>query len=323
MLDTLLSHPDPIIRYKARVKILQDDPASPEIIALRQEIRTSPRIRKLFSDVTENGTIPFHPYAKWQGAHWVLTVLADTGYPPGDPVLVPLRDQVYSWILSPEFIAGIHHRTAKNRQIRLHGSMEGNALFSSLALDLADECTPQLVDRLLWAQWDDGGWNCDRHSHADTSSFYETLTPMRALGLYARLTGDPKAFSAVQRASEVFLSRRLFRRRSDGTVMRAEFLKPRYPAYFFYDILHVLKVMAETGFIHDPRCQEALDLLESKRSADGWFAAEGRHYEEYRVPAKELHRGSRTGWGAYRAGTPNEFITVDALYVLHAAGRYS
>ena len=83
--------------------------------------------------------------------------------------------------------------------------MEGNALFSSLALGLADERTSQLVDRLLWAQWDDGGWNCDRHSQADTSSFYETLTPMRALGLSARLTGDPKVFSAVQRASEVFL----------------------------------------------------------------------------------------------------------------------
>ena len=101
MLNALLSHPDPIIRYKARVNILQEDPASPENLALRQEIRTSPRIRKLFSDVTENGTIPFHPYTKWQGAHWVLTVLADTGYPPGDPVLLPLRDQVYSWILVP------------------------------------------------------------------------------------------------------------------------------------------------------------------------------------------------------------------------------
>ena len=57
--------------------------------------------------------------------------------------------------------------------------------------------------------------------------------------------------------------------------MRAEFLKPRYPAYFFYDILHALKVMAETGFIHDPRCQEALDLLESKQSA-GWMVCRRR-----------------------------------------------
>ena len=71
--------------------------------------------------------------------------------------------------------------------------MEGNALLSSLALGLAESRTERLVERLLWAQWDDGGWNCDRHARADTSSFYESITPLRALARWVRESGDQKA----------------------------------------------------------------------------------------------------------------------------------
>jgi hypothetical protein len=33
-------------------------------------------------------------YAKWQGAHWVLSALVDLGYPAGDVALAPMRDRV-------------------------------------------------------------------------------------------------------------------------------------------------------------------------------------------------------------------------------------
>ena len=50
-----------------------------------------------------------------------------------------------------------------------------------------------------------------------------------------------------------------------------------YPCYWHYDLLAGLKVMAEAGFIGDPRCREALDLLESKRLPGGGFPAEARY----------------------------------------------
>src|SRR3989475_12467803 len=36
-------------------------------------------------------------------------------------------------------------------------------------LGIADGRTNALVERLLHWQWPDGGWNCDKHSSADTS----------------------------------------------------------------------------------------------------------------------------------------------------------
>jgi hypothetical protein len=192
---------------------------------------------------------------------------------------------------------------------------------ASLTLGLADDRDARLVARLLWAQWDDGGWNCDRHAHADSSSFYESITPLRALIRWAGVTGDPKARRAAERAAEVFLKRRLFRRVRDGEIMRPEFLKLHYPIYWAYDILNALKVMVEGGWIGDPRCQEALDLLESRRLPGGGFAAQDKHYAVFQQPGMAQSNASRVAWGDTRRGHANEFVTLDALYVLKSAGR--
>ena len=182
MLNSLLMHPDPIVRYKTRLLALGQDAQSPELRQIQAEIPSSERVQRLLTDRDEKGEIPFHPYTKWQGAHWVLTLLADTGYPPGDAGLILLRDQVYAWLFSEDHQQSIRKRSEGHRQVRMHASMEANALFASLALGLADGRTPGLVERLLWAQWEDGGWNCDQHAEAHTSSFYEFDHPAARAG---------------------------------------------------------------------------------------------------------------------------------------------
>ena len=124
--------------------------------------------------------------------------------------------------------------------------------------------------------------------------------------------------SAVEQAAEVFLQRQMFKRRQDGTVIDHNFILLHYPAYWHYDILSGLKVMAEAGMLGDPRCEAALDLLESKRLEDGGFPAEARYY---RVDEKPLSGHSRVDWGGTSKQRMNPFVTVDALNVLRASGR--
>ena len=260
-----------------------------------------------------------------------LAELADMGYPPGDDSLLPLRDQVYERWLAPghtqERVVDREAARYKSHpgvpiidgRARRCASQEGNALYATLALGLADERADQLAANLIRWQWPDGGWNCDRKTTARTSSFHESLLPLRGLAWHAKLTGSRASQDAVERSAEFFLKRRLFRRVRDGTVIRDEFLKLRYPHYWHYDILIALKVMAEAGFIGDPRCEEALDLLESKRLPDGGWRAEGKHYRVVEEPA---NGGSLVEWGAVsRKKVMNPFVTLDVLYVLRAAGR--
>ena len=332
IVDRLLFSEEPSIRWKTRVHVLGEGRGSRALKGLEREIRDSPRVWALLARRDAQGRLvpKRHPYAKWDGAHWILATLADIGYPRGDRSLLPVRDQLMEHWLGPQFYQ--EFAVEKKSQVYKQGgvpimqgrhrrcaSQQSNALFSVLTLGLADARAQDLVERLLHWQWPDGGWNCDREPGASHSSFMESILPLRALALVARETGDPKAGRAAKRAAEIFLKRRLFRRQRDGAVIRPEFALLHYPLYWHYDVLHGLKVMAEASLIGDPRCQEALDLLESKRLPDGGWPAEKRHYRVSGKPGSGLEL---VDWGGASKRRLNEWVTVDALRVLRAAGRF-
>jgi hypothetical protein len=174
-----------------------------------------------------------------------------------------------------------------------------------------------LAERLVELQWEDGGWNCDRMPSASHSSFEETLVPLRGLIWHARERGSRASAEAARRAAEVFLERRLFKRRSTGARIASDFVQLHYPCYWHYDVLFGLKVMAEGGFLADGRCDEAIALVRSKRRVDGGFPAEAKFWAVGR--GKGLR--SLVSWGPTGKTRSNEFLTADALWVLAKAAR--
>jgi len=311
----LLSSDEPSIRFKVLVNVLGEELESAKVKRVQKAIESSPRVRALLSERGKDSKIPFRPYAKWCGAHWVLADLADIGYPPGDKSLVPLREQVYGWLFSRR-----HEESIKciEGRVRRCASQEGNALYYLLTLGLADDRTEELAQRLMKWQWPDGGWNCDKNPKAINSSFMESLIPLRALALYGKLAGSRQAKAAAKQAAEIFLKRRMYKRQRDGRIIRDDFTKLHYPCYWHYDVLFGLKVMAEAAFIRDERCKDALELLESKRLPDGGFPAEKRYYQ---VARRMTTGSSLVDWGGTSRRHMNEFVTADALYVLKASGR--
>ncbi len=302
---------EPALAWKMGVNVLGYAHDSPKADRLRLEVQAAPLVRQMIATCDRQGSA----YKKWDGAHWVLSLLADLGYPPGDESLRPLMEHTFNTWLSKMHEKNIRMIAGRTRRC---ASQEGNAAWSSLRLGLADGRTDELVSRLLKWQWPDGGWNCDKNPAADSSSFMETLIPLRALSLYAQVAGYPKAGIAAERAAGIFLQRRLFKSLRDGAVMDKHFVLLHYPAYWHYDILFGLKVLAEAGFISDPRCQDALDLLESKRLPGGGFPAE----ESFTRPTRpQLSGYSPVRWGGAGMEKANIFVTADALYVLRTAGR--
>ncbi|MBN2387075.1 MAG: hypothetical protein JXB85_08645 [Anaerolineales bacterium] len=302
---------EPALAWKLAAAAGAADSESARVTRACQKVREAPLVRQLLATIDDTGRV----YKKWDGAHWVLSLVADLGYPPGEAALRPLMSACYQTWLGKEHARHIRVIAGRTRRC---ASQEGNAVWYSLRLGLADGRTEELVSRLLGWQWPDGGWNCDKRPEADTSSFMETLIPLRALALYARVSGAPQAAASAERAAEVFLRRCLFRRHSDGQVMDPHFVRLHYPPFWHYDILFGLKVIAEAGFLADPRCREALDLLESKRLPDGGFPAE----EAYTRPTRpELSGYSPIDWGGTSKVRLNPFVTAEALAVLKAAGR--
>lgn len=330
--NALLRSDEPSIQWKTRVHVFGEDRDSKRIRALEEEIRRSARVRALLSRSHQLGRAGTarQVYYKWQGVHWVLASLADLGYPRDDDRLHPIRDRLMEFWLGPSFFREFEARTKAaayaqrgvplmNGRYRRCASQQGNALYSVITLGIADERAASLVERLMHWQWPDGGWNCDRDPSADTSSFNETLLPMIGLAAYSRAHKDAAAGKAAKRASEVFLRRKLYRRVSNGQIIRPDFVALHYPLYWHYDFLAGLKAIARVGRIGDARCADALDLLEKKRLPDGGWPAEKRHYRVSRTTMSA--NADYVDWGGTSRKRMNEWVTVDALAVLRASGR--
>jgi hypothetical protein len=301
---------EPAVRYLFHTQFLGEESDSASIRTIREEFKNSERVQTMLAE-----SISQHPYQKWRGAHWVLSLLAELGYPTGEDSLVPLRESELSWLLDEERLKRIPLLAGRYRRC---ASQEGNAVYALVKLGLADERVDRLAQLLLGWQWPDGGWNCDKKPEAHISSFNESLIPLRGLVAYWNVHPDPMVKESIERACEVFLQRHLLRRLTNQHIIRTSFTKLSYPPYWHYDFFFALKVMSEAGKIKDPRLSEALDLLQSKRLPDGGFPTEQK---QYRVSEKISTGASPVDWGPVSKIAMNEYVTVQAATVLKLAGR--
>lgn len=320
IVQTLLAHENPTIRFKARTLLLGESADAPDVVALRRSIVASPNARALLGHREADGTISRGVYRKWQGPLWTLVSLAHIDYPLGDTDLYPIRGQTYDWLFAPSHLQLPHSLLIPGQEDRFRRCVcqEAYVAWATIRLGIADERTDELVRRIIAWQWPDGGWNCDRRPEARKSSFHESFMALRVLSWYGRERGDAAAAEAARRASEIFLARRLYRRISDGAVMHPSFVELAYPNFYHYNILSGLVIMAEGGWVRDPRCADALDLLQRKQLPDGGFPLER---PLARTSTRSETNGTWADWGPAGKRRSNPFVTCEALYVLQQAGR--
>ncbi len=312
---------DPIRAYRMGMLRSGATTDAPGLDALRARIPESPIARALLRGRDVSKELLAHAYRKWQGPHWTLTCLVMIDYPPGDESLWPLMNAVGAWLFSRRQLSPPSTVTYAGQEDRVRhcASQEGNAIWYSVGLGLENDRTVELVDRLIAWQWPDGGWNCDKGHDARSSSFVETVIPARGLWAFGREHGYLPAIQAADRAAELILSRRLLWLRSDGLLMRPDWGGRVDRIHFpigFHDVLFTLQVMVELGRISDPRCGDALALLESKRLPDGGFPLEERNA----ITADRIvSRGTFADWGPAGSRSSNPLVSLTALGVLGAA----
>jgi hypothetical protein len=244
----LLASEEPAIRRLARRDLLGEP--------VRAAAMEGPRVRALL-DGLDDHTV--HPYRKWHGAHWRLVELVELEATDDERVPAAVN-HVLAWVTSDRHRASI--RTVDGLP-RVHASMEGNALIVCCALGMQeDPRVKRMAEDLIAWQWPDGGWNCDPRATGRRSSFHESLIPMHGLFAYG-------AVEAAQRAAELLLDHRLFRRTDNGEPIHPEWLRLHHPPRWRYDILHALTVLTQMGRVGDPRAGDALAILKEKRLKNG------------------------------------------------------
>jgi hypothetical protein len=298
----LLASAEPAVRLLARRDLLGEEAVH------TGEILDGPRVRALLSGQCRDGGFGVHPYRKWTGAHWRLVSLVELGVPAGEPRAVRAAGTVLGWLTGREHRSSI---VTVGGLVRCHASQEGNALAVCSRLGLGrDPRVELLAESLVRWQWPDGGWNCDLRATGRRSSFHESLAPAWGLFEYWRATGEPEARAAALRTAELFLQHQLFRSLATGAVIRREWLTLHYPPYWHYDILQALLVLSRMQLTGDPRCRDAIAVLERRRRPDGRWQP-GAYW--WKPPGTPHGTAEAVDWGR---SAPSEMITLNALRVL-------
>ncbi|HEX7128030.1 MAG TPA: hypothetical protein VF406_19915 [Thermodesulfobacteriota bacterium] len=106
--------------------------------------------------------------------------------------------------------------------------------------------------------------------------------------------------AARKRGHEYLLERRLLRRRSTGEVIDPAWTRFSFPIGSHYDVLRALEYLRCAGVAPDARMAEAIDLVASKRDANGRWPLECVHPDELDAePGAASGRASR--WITLRA----------------------
>lgn len=238
-------------------------------------------------------------FPAWTATTWSLVLLRAFGLDPASPqarrAISLVRD---------------HCRWEHDGEPFFAGEVEPciNGRVVALGAHFGEDVKP-VVDRLLTEQMRDGGWNCEQENGSTRGSFHTTIDVLEGLLEYERATGgSPEVHAARLRGEEYLLERRMMRRRSTGEVIVHDRKTEQattwslfsFPTYWHYDVLRGLEYMRSAEVVVDERLAEALELVESKRDADGRWPLENTHPGTVHF-AMDEGDGKPSRWNTLRA----------------------
>lgn len=284
---------DPSIRWQVMRDLL--DAPEAEVAKERSRVAAEGWGRRLLDLQAKDGNWGGGSYTpKWISTTYTLLLLRHLGIDPADDRVRAATDLVRDRVVLGN---GKHPFFEYNFETCITGM---SLALGSYFLENA-EAQPQ-PEAFLERQRSDGGWNCQVGS--SRSSFHTTINALEGLLEYETATGGDRALSnARERAHEYLLERRLMYSLTTGELVNRKWLLVSFPTRWFYDVLRALEYMAAAGLEPDPRCQEAVEIIESKQRGDGTWPLQNRH------PGKE-HFQMEQG------GKPSRWNTLRVLRVL-------
>ena len=241
---------------------------------------------------------------KWTSSHYTLLELENLGVSSRTPRARAVVELILEREKGPD--GGLNARMTLAPSDACVNAMALNyaSYFEADADQLAG-----IVDFLLRQRMADGGFNCRfNQGGARHGSVHTTVCVIEAITQYLRsgyrYRGDELRATRAE-ATEFLLRHRLYRSERNGEAMRPEFTRLHHPARWHFDILRGLESLVDAGTAHDPRMDDAVRVLESRRRTDGRWAANSPYPGATHLPPP-------------RAGEPCRWITLSALRVLQA-----
>jgi hypothetical protein len=158
-----------------------------------------------------------------------------------------------------------------------------------------------MADYLIRRQKPDGSWDPEEGFQDFRYGIHASLLILDGLREYsvrypARAEG---ALEAQARGREYLLRYRLFKQCDSGQVIDAKWTHFSFPPRWFYDVLAALDYFQACRAPRDPRLEDAIALVRSRRNKAGTWNLQNRHPGRTFFEMEEVGRPSR--WNTLRA----------------------
>jgi hypothetical protein len=181
-----------------------------------------------------------------------------------------------------------------------------NGMFLNYAcyFGIEEEKLKSIVDLVISQQMKDGAFNCLLNRYgAKHSSMHTTINTLEGIMEYI-IQGygyrREELIKIEKEARDFLLQHHLFRSDRTGEIINPAMLHLAYPTRWKYDILRALEYFRKAGALYDERMQEALDVVNKKRTSDG----------RWKVPA---HYPGAVHFDMEKAGKVSRWNTLRAM----------
>ena len=322
-LSWLLDPKDPSVRHQALIDLLHKAKDGKDVLATREKIPSYRPVKKIIGTQTSKGIWSptescYRP--KWTSAVWPLALLGEMDAPP-DP---RISSECERFLDLHQTETGAFACPSKVEESKRWDEpcLTGNMIRTLIKFDYSnDPRVRRAIDWLPKDQLEDGGWNCDHpEKKVKHSSFMSTIEPLWAYSEIPKQKWTRKMKQSINEGAGFLLMHHLYK--SDNHHWQETypfFTKLHFPMYYFYDILHALRVLTKLGYEDDERTRSAVQLLLSKRRPDGAWNLEGDWYREgdFFYPSG---KGRKAPVVIEEIGKPSKWITLNAYRVLTQTG---
>ncbi len=306
----LLEPENPPVHYWTLVDILERPNDDPEVLAARGAIPAYPPVANLLaaqkpgrpeSDQGYWGSPDYYLPRTSTGTFWVLSVLADLGLDNKNEHIRRACDFMFAH--QREDGKFCRRRRVTGQGWVLQGSHEPctHARILRFLIQFGygeDERVQKGIHWLLLNQRGDGMWFC--RGEGGKGCLRATLDILRVAALDPQLAAQPEIGQAARVVCELLMVPRMSRYHVGEDWGTWEKLK--YP-YFGFSVISALDALGRLGYTHEePNIAVAVAYLLSRQQADGSWPLD----ESWPQPAIDFGE----------AGTPNKWLTLDAMRVV-------
>ncbi|GAB6154480.1 hypothetical protein JCM17380_32300 [Desulfosporosinus burensis] len=296
VIDWLLEG-DVVIQYQTHRDILETDTNS--LRALRTRIQFEGWGKQFLNSRHLNGHGGQGFYqSKWINMHYTLLDLKNISIAPDNREIKENLSSIFKYEKGPD--GGINpSRTIKQSDVCINGMVLNYASY----FGVNEANLHSIIDFILLQNMNDGGFNCRfNRKGAVHSSLHSTISVIEGILEYSK-NGYSYRLSELREAElksrEFILQHRLFKSDKTGEIIDNKMLMLSYPSRWRYDVLRALDYFHLGDVPHDPRMQEAIDLIKMKQSADGTWPMQAKHPGEVHFEMEKVGEPSR--WNTLRA----------------------